>query len=795
MKTKIFNTLKMLYKTIIFLYKKIISFIEGLVDQSSVFYLILLIGLYTIQIYYFNIWYYNNSCSPLLSNQSGFCSYLSVNVYLFIPELLFLWFLFFSIISVSSAKKINWKEFNLMPLAHIIILYLILRFITVQNIDFPILTWLYRNYYLVWEYFIIVVFVLFFWLTAYRKWDIEVIKIIFNSWEAESEKVKEIVINKEEKEDDFNEKITKSIKTALPWILNRILSWTNFRKISFDQEWNLKSNLLTIKSVTFEDETHVFVELNVHIDLIDAIVDLNKYDWTLWIHSNSTNWNIKNFEWAKWRSKDWRNGLLLKIKEKTIDMTETYPYPFLFETNPLIKHPLDVMIWKTRLGEDKVINLWKMPHLMVAWSTWMWKSVEISDIITSLQKNILHFWNDTLHINIVDPKVVDFDIYKELTWIRVVNDPNKALNMLKFYVAEMERRYNLIAWRRTWDKNIDEYNSTSKNKLSYEVIVMDEIADLMMGAKDLKKEFEYCIARLWQKARAAWIHLVLWTQRPDADIITWIIKANIPSVIWFWVTNSINSRIIMDDNSLVWIKNQGECILKTLWELTKIKSYFISKAELTKFIDYYKAEILKKDIISTPPKFPEVIFDENIVWMIESNENEEDSEIIEKAIQIIKESNKWSASLLQRKLWIWYARAAKLLDILEELWVVWPANWSTPREVIIDNKINLESNPYVLMEHFPLFLKTKWIDIDRLDPNYQLLSHLIEKNWYKNRDTLRDLWMNFWFTARAMENLWTALKNNGYVLFDEKQKTNILNISLNNDNLLDLYNFIVLNLK
>lgn len=717
MKTKIFNTLKMLYKTIIFLYKKIISFIEGLVDQSSVFYLILLIGLYTIQIYYFNIWYYNNSCSPLLSNQSGFCSYLSVNVYLFIPELLFLWFLFFSIISVSSAKKINWKEFNLVPLAHIIILYLILRFITVQNIDFPILTWLYRNYYLVWEYFIIVVFILFFGLTAYRKWDIDEVRLIFGLWGVKYEKVKEIVEKKEEKEDDFNTRIISSIKTSLPTILSRILSGNNFRKITFDQEGKLKSNLLTIKSVAFEDESHVFVELNVHIDLIDSIWELNKNDWTLWVNSNG---KIENFVSAKWRSRDWRNGLIITIKEKTIDMWALFKFPWLSEginsIKSVFKNPLDFIVWTNKYWKNIVFNLATLPHLLVAWSTGGGKSVWMTNILVSLMLSKL-MWND-IEFVIVDPKRVEFSQYKGLEGFDVITDMDKANNILKYAVDEMEKRYQILESHGY--KNLIEYNQKWWD-MGYMIIIVDEFWDLMTSDKERAWEVEKSIKLLAQKARACWIHIIIATQNPISEVITSSIKANLPSVLWFKTLDWIKSRTIIDDTFLANIKNKGECYLKSDLGLEHMKSFYINNDELNKFLDYYKSQTLKKTITTSL------------------------SNVVENSFDV--------------------------------------------------NSDNSESNVYVWIDKFIKSIKDNNLDIDIKSNWFRLFSKIVENHGYKNRDTLRDLWMNFWFTARSMENLSTALKNNWYVLFDDKQKTNILNISLNNDNLLELYNFIVLNLK
>lgn len=578
-------------KNLLFLFnfftKKILDIWKKLSKIETIIIILVLMWLYYIKNNLLTIDYYNQLCT--IKETSLICN-IELNLYLLIPEILLLIplsvFLYKrNLIKTSEGENI-FTNFS-----YLVNIFVFLRFLMYIFRDFN--EWyFFNNFYIIGNNMFLFLLIVFF------------INLFINKNDVKIEEIKKVITqNKENKEVVENEIIQKnnlsnkdwfdSIKKHFPSIFDSIINW-KFEKNLILENW-IKIKWYKSLEVINVNETLIKVIIDLDDELKKNSSALSTLDWTLFVNTYSEKWkHIIDFRKAEWFSENWETWILIHLNEKTIDMTEKYPYPYLFETNPLIKHPLDVMIWKTRLGEDKVINLWKMPHLMIAWSTWMWKSVEITDIITSLQKNILHFGNDVLHINIVDPKVVDFDIYKWLSWIRVVNEPSKALNMLKFYVAEMERRYSLIAWKGTGDKNIDEYNSNSKDKLSYEVIIMDEIADLMMGTRDLKKEFEHYIARLWQKARAAWIHLVLWTQRPDADIITWIIKANIPSVIWFWVTNSINSRIIMDDNSLVWIKNQWECILKALGDSVKIKSYFMKKEDVVDFIEYYKKKLVHR---------------------------------------------------------------------------------------------------------------------------------------------------------------------------------------------------------
>jgi DNA segregation ATPase FtsK/SpoIIIE, S-DNA-T family len=217
-------------------------------------------------------------------------------------------------------------------------------------------------------------------------------------------------------------------------------------------------------------------------------------------------------------------------------------------------------------------------------------------------------------------------------------------------------------------------------------MVVDELADLMMSWN--KKEVEQSIARIAQMARAVWIHIIVATQRPSVDVITWLIKANIPSRIAFTVASQIDSRTIID-------KGWAEDLLGR-WDMLyyptgaiepeRVQWVFVETSEVEAVVNKLKLTI-DPDMINNL-QIPEIVnWKSKLEWSILENykgDQDEDPEIIERAIQVVKEAKKWSTSLVQRKLWLWYARAAKILDILEELWVVWPPNWSKPREVYVD---------------------------------------------------------------------------------------------------------------
>ena len=349
------------------------------------------------------------------------------------------------------------------------------------------------------------------------------------------------------------------------------------------------------------------------------------------------------------------------------------------------KLDIPIAIWKNVNWDIIVWDLTKMPHLLVAWQTASWKSVWMNWFLISM---LYKFSPSDLKLILIDPKMVELSVYNWVPHLLtpVITNPDKALNSLKWCVAEMLRRYDLA--KNIGARNLNEYNAkVSKNeKLPFIVMVIDELADLMMSWT--KKEVEASIARIAQMARAVWMHLIVATQRPSVDVITWLIKANIPSRIAFTVASQIDSRTVIDRGwaeDLLW---KWDMLYNPTWTMSpeRVQWVFVETHEVESVVNQLKLTIdpdmlknLQDDsIINWPSKTAWSILE----WY--SWDQEEDPEIIEKALQVVKESKKWSTSLIQRKLWLWYARAAKVLDILEELWVVWPANGSKPRDVYVD---------------------------------------------------------------------------------------------------------------
>ncbi len=349
------------------------------------------------------------------------------------------------------------------------------------------------------------------------------------------------------------------------------------------------------------------------------------------------------------------------------------------------KYELPVALWKDVSGNIIVWDLAKMPHLLVAGQTWSGKSVWMNWFLISM---LYKFSPSELKMIMVDPKRVELSVYNWIPHLLtpVITNPDKALNALKWCVAEMLRRYDLAT--KVAARNLKEYNQKveKSEKLPYIVFVIDELADLMMSWN--KKEVEQSIARIAQMARAVGIHLIIATQRPSVDVITWLIKANVPSRIAFTVASQIDSRTVIDQAWAEDLLGRWDMLYYPTWNLEpeRVQWVLVETHEVESVVNKLKLTV-DPDMIDNL-QIPEIAdWKSKLEWSIMENykwDQDEDPEIIEKAIAVVKESKKWSTSLIQRKLWLGYARAAKVLDILEELWVVWPSNGSKPREVYID---------------------------------------------------------------------------------------------------------------
>lgn len=362
--------------------------------------------------------------------------------------------------------------------------------------------------------------------------------------------------------------------------------------------------------------------------------------------------------------------------------------------------PLAFAIGKDIAGDAVVGELNKMPHLLIAGQTGSGKSVMINTLLTSL---LYRNSPSEMKLILVDPKQVEMAPYEDIPHLitPVINEPEKTISALKWAVNEMERRYKLLAEHKVRD--IKSYNikvESGKTKIvvqdeegheqqhengamPYIVIVIDELADLMMVAA---RDVEALIVRLAQKARAVGIHLVLATQRPSVDVITGLIKANVPARIAFTVASQVDSRTILDQIGAEKLLGQGDMLMSTalMPKPKRIQGAWVTDEEVVKITDYLR--------LQSPPQYNDEVVSQpvqlngkgGIIMDFDTNNDGRDDMFMD-AVRVVVDSGKASASLLQRRLRVGYSRAARLMEEMEEQGIVGPADGARPRDVLISS--------------------------------------------------------------------------------------------------------------
>ncbi|QUL52575.1 DNA translocase FtsK 4TM domain-containing protein [Paenibacillus tritici] len=324
-------------------------------------------------------------------------------------------------------------------------------------------------------------------------------------------------------------------------------------------------------------------------------------------------------------------------------------------------------------GQTIIGNLAKMPHLLVAGATGSGKSVCINGIITSI---LYKAKPNEVKFLMVDPKMVELNVYNGIPHLLapVVTDPKRASLALKKIVVEMEKRYELFS--KSGTRNMEGYNTLMKDNpaavLPYIVVIVDELADLMMVAAN---DVEDAICRLAQMARAAGIHLIIATQRPSVDVITGLIKANIPSRIAFGVSSNVDSRTILDMPGAEKLLGRGDMLFLPMGasKPIRVQGAFMSDQEVETIVQYVSSQ-------------GEANYDESLVPEVDdtlTEDQEPQDELYEQAVQIVLEAKQASVSLLQRRMRVGYTRAARLIDSMEARGVIGPYEGSKPREVLM----------------------------------------------------------------------------------------------------------------
>lgn len=365
--------------------------------------------------------------------------------------------------------------------------------------------------------------------------------------------------------------------------------------------------------------------------------------------------------------------------------------------------PLAFAIGKDIAGEAVIGELNKMPHLLIAGQTGSGKSVMINTLLTSL---LYRNSPSEMKLILVDPKHVEMAMYQDIPHLLtpVITEDDKTISALKWAVNEMQRRYMLLAEHKVKDiKSYNQKNQDSGKKISvadeegieqeredgampYIVIVVDELADLMMVAA---RDVEALIVRLAQKARAVGIHLVLATQRPSVNVITGLIKANIPARIAFTVPSQIDSRTILDQAGAEKLLGQGDMLIITpeMSKPKRIQGALVTEDEVQKIVTHLH--------LQSPPQYNDEVVSQPVQLngrggVVMDYDSGSDDDMYKDAIRVVTDSGKASASLLQRRLRVGYARAARLIETMEDQGIVGPADGARPREVLISGMDELE---------------------------------------------------------------------------------------------------------
>ena len=382
------------------------------------------------------------------------------------------------------------------------------------------------------------------------------------------------------------------------------------------------------------------------------------------------------------------------------------------------KSKLPLALGKDVYGKTIIADLAQMPHLLVAGTTGSGKSVCINALVASM---IFRFTPEELRFIMIDPKVVEMQVYNSLPHlvIPVVTDPKKVLLALRWVIDEMEKRYKIFASAGV--RNITSFNGRPKKKtqkeldeaaaeagvppanarsaavtpaptpitvprdddliiperMPYIVIIIDELADLMQTAP---ADVESAIARITQMARAAGIHLIVATQTPRADVVTGVIKANIPSRIAFQVASKIDSRVILDENGADRLLGQGDMLYlpPSTSRLIRAQGVLVTDEEIHRLVEFVSAQ--------SPPSFDLAMQDklQSSSSSADDDVTDEDEELVEKCLEIIRQEKRASTSLLQRRLRLGYTRAARVVDILEQRGILGPGEGAKPREILVD---------------------------------------------------------------------------------------------------------------
>jgi S-DNA-T family DNA segregation ATPase FtsK/SpoIIIE len=353
----------------------------------------------------------------------------------------------------------------------------------------------------------------------------------------------------------------------------------------------------------------------------------------------------------------------------------------IYDDLPATSSPLSVWLGKDISGQAVWTDLARMPHILIAGTTGSGKSGCINTILTSV---LLRSTPDEVRMILIDPKRIELNYYESIPHLLtpVVSSPKEAASVLANVVAEMERRYERLSAVRA--RSLAEANrafrSRGEQTLPYLLVVIDELADLMMISP---QQVEDAVIRLAQKSRAVGIHLVLATQRPSVDVITGMIKANVPSRIAFAVSSQTDSRVILDQAGAESLLGQGDMLFKPLGtsRLQRLQGAFVTEEEIALIVEQCRAQ-REQELDETLLEAPQVFEDEGD--HADGDFDPDEDPLLDKAIEVVVQTQTASVSLIQRRLRVGYTRAGRLIDMLERRGIISGYEGSKPRRVLVD---------------------------------------------------------------------------------------------------------------
>lgn len=754
-----FLSIMFLLSFISFFNRKILMFIRN-VNLWYFFMILILIGIMYLQNNVFSLWIFSNNCWEFIVNKQWYCQYFNKKIFLLLPEIIF-FFVYFSYLQWLMQRESEQKTL-VEKMVSVVVLYIIFRFIT-YYVDY---WFLHKEFNIFGQLFVYGFMVIMTYDLMYEKWDfnLSALKWLRNKsqWERKNvDKIKEIKVDK-------NRDVYFITRNQLFPILQKAFSEMFKKELD---EWESTSDLLKFVWVEKISDEKVFLKIDMHNALKKNIDKVSKNNWLKIVHAW---WKVDSIHSIFLLSKDGNNGFLVDYMFVDIDFkNDIIAFPklsslvdkelsiqdYIKSIPALFSSPLWVYLWKNRRWKDMFLDFASFPHMLVAWETWWGKSTMIANMIVSLLLQKLS-WVPII-LNLIDPKKTEFSFYKNLSWVRVTTSVVEWINILRYYAEEMWRRNDLFSSKGF--KDIWEYNKANSEKIPYVVNMIDEIWEIMESSwKDHKNEFESLVKRIAQLGRSTWIHILLATQVPKAEVLSTTIRWNLPTRIgckvweqqiskmilwWSWESSQLASKI----------KYKWEYYIKYNWDIHRVKWAFIPTDNIKKLVSFI---MWWNDGVSIHQDKKDGIVSNNtsIKPKINNTINSIDNKSQEEGVSIHHENK--GVSIHQ---------ASKNKD-----------NNNQNQLFPVEKK----------SEKFEKYIESNCVkQIDIFSSEFAVLRYLLDNDWYKNRDTFDKHCRIYWISKESLKSIIENLKQKEFLVFDSSDKYTYLKVD-NNKQIMEVYNTI-----